>query len=81
MSEYCTRSHPHENMDCCCQHLTVIARAKNEIEALRARVAELQSIVERASTTLYVAEDAVEELMEILPNPFTEGDGLGAEEE
>lgn len=46
MSKGCGRSHPHELMDCCCEHKTEIARANNlsarqadEIAALKAELA------------------------------------------
>jgi len=39
MSAYCTRSHPHEQMDDCCHLMTEIARLNNRI-ALLENVAE-----------------------------------------
>jgi hypothetical protein len=43
MSEGCTRSHPHERMDCCCEHKTEIVRANKRIAEMEAELAEERS--------------------------------------
>ena len=37
MSEGCTRSHPHELMDCCCEHKTTSARLQAQLATVQAR--------------------------------------------
>lgn len=48
MSKDCTRSHPHELMDCCCEHKTEIARANNRISRLEGLVSLIKEYEKQA---------------------------------
>lgn len=43
MSKYCSRSHPHEHMDCCCIHKSEIAKWQNAFEHADCRIKELET--------------------------------------
>lgn len=45
MSKECTRAHPHELMDCCCEHKTVSARLQSELAAAREENANLKTVM------------------------------------
>ena len=45
MCKECTRSHPHELMDCCCEHKTKIAELENRISHLSECNAELLKLL------------------------------------
>lgn len=38
MSEQCTRSHPHELMDCCCRHKTELVRLREIGQKMRDKI-------------------------------------------